>query len=301
MKKQILILLCIFLLFFSCPVSSTSFGQDSEIESSFNIGTHCLFLSSRGHGSPAIVLDVGVGGTYHDWLTILEELAKKTQVIAYDRAGYGRSERGPYPRDCRRVAEELKKLLDTAKIPGPYIFVGHSLGGLNVQAFALKYPKETAGLVLLDPPPLDWILGDAFPDLMDIFRREVRNLEIAAHSAENSEDLREKSRADYLHTLASEHESLIDRSNQIIKSCQNKSWGNLPLYVIASGTPNHQFGDNAERFQKYWNEHCRKLVSKSSRGRYYFAPHSSHNIPQDDPELIIAVMKKILAEIQKGS
>jgi len=134
-----------------------------------------------------------------------------------------------------------------------------------------------------------------------MFQREVRNLKIAAGAAENSEDQREQIRSGYLLTLASEHEYLINGASPLIKSCHNKSWGNTPLYVIASGRPNHQFGDDAVRFQKYWNKQCRKLASRSNHGHYYFAPRSSHNLPLDDPKLVIHVLEKILSLIQKGA
>lgn len=301
MKKMIFFIISVPLVIFFFYAASIWSDQDFLFEGRIDIGTHYLFLSARGQGTPTFVLDVGVGGTYQDWLPILESLAQKTRVVAYDRAGYGRSDIGPFPRNSSRAADELKKLLDTAKIPGPYILVGHSLGGLNVQIFALKYPEDTAGLVLLDPPPLDWVLGDAFPGLKDMFLREVRNLKMAANESENSEDQREQERAGYLHTLASEHEFLINEFSPIIKSCRNKSWGNLPVYVIASSIPNHQFGEDAARFQKFWNDQCRTLSSKSSRGQYFFAPQSSHNIPQDDPELVLDVLEKILNKIKIGS
>ena len=301
MKKMVFLIASVSLIIFSFYTSSICLGQDHLFEGRIDIGTHCLFLTGRGQGIPTFVLDVGVGGTYQDWLPILENIAQKTQVVAYDRAGYGQSDKGPFPRNSSRIADELKKLLDTAKIPGPYILVGHSLGGLNVQIFALKYPEDTAGLVLLDPPPLGWILGDVFPGLKDMFQREVQNLKNAANAAENAENQREQNRAGYLNTLASEHESLINSSSAVMKSCRNKFWRNLPIYVIASGIPNPQFGEDAARFQKYWNNQCLELASRSFCGRYYFSPTSSHHIPRDDPELVLDVLEKILIEINKDS
>jgi pimeloyl-ACP methyl ester carboxylesterase len=48
------------------------------------------------------------------------------------------------------MALELHALLTKAGIPGPYILVGHSLGGPVARQFAVKYPAEVAGLVMVD-------------------------------------------------------------------------------------------------------------------------------------------------------
>jgi pimeloyl-ACP methyl ester carboxylesterase len=49
---------------------------------------------------------------------------------------------------------ELNLLLHNAKVEGPFLLVGHSLGGLNMQVFASRYPDHVIGAVLLDHPPL---------------------------------------------------------------------------------------------------------------------------------------------------
>jgi pimeloyl-ACP methyl ester carboxylesterase len=73
-----------------------------------------------------------------------------TAAVTYDRAGLGWSDRGPNPRDARQHAGELHTLLARAGIPGPYVLVGHSLGGLSVRMFADEYPNEVAGMVLIE-------------------------------------------------------------------------------------------------------------------------------------------------------
>ena len=62
----------------------------------------------------------------------------------------GYSEAGPLPRNAQQFAIELHTLLERAKVEGPYVLVGHSLGGLTVRIFAHDYPTEVAGLVLID-------------------------------------------------------------------------------------------------------------------------------------------------------
>jgi pimeloyl-ACP methyl ester carboxylesterase len=62
----------------------------------------------------------------------------------------GWSERGPEPRDARRITGELHALLEGAGIDGPYVLVGHSFGGLYMQTYAARYPDEVAGMSLIE-------------------------------------------------------------------------------------------------------------------------------------------------------
>lgn len=89
-----------------------------------------------GNGSPAIVLDVGFGETYRAWLPFLKKITNKVQIFCYDRAGYGQSEIGIFPRNSKTEASESKVLLEKANIKGPYLLLGHSLGALNLEVFA---------------------------------------------------------------------------------------------------------------------------------------------------------------------
>lgn len=115
-----------------------------------DVGGYRLHLDCRGQGSPAVVMDAGLGSSSLDWRLVQSELALTTQVCAYDRAGMGWSDRGPEPRSPSHLAEELHTLLQSGGIPGPYILVGHSLAGKNIRMFTSAHPDEVAGMVLVD-------------------------------------------------------------------------------------------------------------------------------------------------------
>ncbi len=122
-----------------------------------DLGTHRLHVLEAGQGSPTIILEAGLMATVLSWSEIQRELAKSYRVVSYDRGGLGWSDLGPLPRTAERIVEELHSLLQRASIPPPYVLVGHSFGGLTMPLFAARYPRETAGMVLVDPVvPAEW-------------------------------------------------------------------------------------------------------------------------------------------------
>ena len=115
-----------------------------------SVDGHYMHLNCAGNGSPSVIIDAGNASFSLEWTPILQALSTSTRVCTYDRAGYGWSEPGPYPRDGARVVEELYALLQNAGEVGPFVLVGHSLGGVHVRMFAAQYPEQVAGMVLAD-------------------------------------------------------------------------------------------------------------------------------------------------------
>ncbi len=116
-------------------------------------GGHRLRVLESGAGQPGptVVLECGIGGaTAASWGWVQRGVERFAPVVAYDRAGLGWSEPGPMPRDGARLVGELHALLLNAGHPAPYVFVGHSYGGLLARLFAERYPGEIAGVVLVD-------------------------------------------------------------------------------------------------------------------------------------------------------
>src|SRR6266487_2738761 len=117
-----------------------------------DVGGYRLHIHCTGSGGPGAVgmLDAGNGGSSLDRGLVQPSVATFTRVCSYDRAGYGWSESGPTPRSSGRIVRELHTLLVNTGVPGPYVLVGHSFGGLNMRLYAYTYPQDMAGLVLVD-------------------------------------------------------------------------------------------------------------------------------------------------------
>lgn len=115
-----------------------------------DVGGFKMHMYCAGEGSPTVILEAMSGGGSPYWGWIQPEVAKVTRVCAYDRAGFYWSESDPEPQTLARTVRNLHTLLVNANVEGPYILVGHSIGGLYVRQFAEAYPEQVVGLVLLD-------------------------------------------------------------------------------------------------------------------------------------------------------
>ena len=112
---------------------------------------HAMYYVCRGSGSPTVVLDAGSPDTTAAWRAVQPRAARFTRVCAYDRAGLGRSAPAqPGHRTALTQVADLRALLTAARIPGPYVVVGHSWGGALAELFASRYRSATAGDVILD-------------------------------------------------------------------------------------------------------------------------------------------------------
>lgn len=109
-----------------------------------------LHYLERGEGAPVVLLH-GNGTMIEDWIVsgVLDELARDRRVIAFDRPGFGHSER-PRTRiwtpaaQAALIAEALRQL----GVEKPLV-VGHSFGTMVATALALDHPESLSGLVLL--------------------------------------------------------------------------------------------------------------------------------------------------------
>jgi pimeloyl-ACP methyl ester carboxylesterase len=116
----------------------------------YDVGGYRLHLDCSGSGGPTVVLNSGLGAMSANWARIVPAVAGTTRVCAYDRAGQGWSDDAPHLQDGLAVASDLHTLLDRAGESGPYVLVGHSIGGDYAMTYAARYPEQVAGMVLLD-------------------------------------------------------------------------------------------------------------------------------------------------------
>jgi pimeloyl-ACP methyl ester carboxylesterase len=134
-----------------------------------------MHLSCSGTGSPTVLLIPGTGNAGDTWRevrsaddptgesfeddgAVFQTTARSSRVCTYDRPGTERADGSPggssavrQPTSAQGDADDIHALLTAAEVPGPYVVVGHSLGGMIATTYARTYPDDVVGLVLVDP------------------------------------------------------------------------------------------------------------------------------------------------------
>ncbi len=278
-----------------------------------DVGGYRLHLYSSGTGAIPVVLVAANGGGVLDWYKVQPELAKFTQVVSYDRAGMGWSEASPGPRSSAQIVEELHTLLGKAGIKAPYVLVGHSLGGLHMQLYAMRYPDEVAGLVLVDASHADMAARKEFvpkaftmPNLVRVVGslgvvRFLNGMNDRANLRNASEagpgfvpEIEQESSRIYSHTstlvaMAQEFASMPDSAAQV--RAANLHLGDKPLFVLTrSGEPNPS--PERRAMETTWMQWQTDLASRSRNVKHVVAEHSGHFIHQDQPDLVVAAIQQ---------
>ncbi|GIO84159.1 hypothetical protein J25TS5_10910 [Paenibacillus faecis] len=277
-------------------------------------GGYKLHIVKAGTGSPTILLEAGSGETSLSWRQIPDELAKDATVVTYDRAGYAWSEPAATERTGENIVRELHTALDNEGIHGPYLLVGHSLGGMYARLFAETYRDEVTGLVLIDARPED----DA-RDTADILKQEgfagnpqASTLKLIKHSgllrlfkdALLEGQVPKEDRDRFLNVIAKDSffeakEAEGNLAWTTEEALRGQRLGELPVRVIARGLPQNyaQAGISEEagrKLEAIWQAGQRKMLELSTDSRLIVAEKSGHMVIHDQPELVVETVRSLL-------
>jgi len=286
-------------------------------------GGRKLNLYCSGSGSPTVVLDSGLSDPDIVWGLVQPKLSNATRVCSYDRAGIGYSDASKRPSTSENVVDDLQNLLREAAIDPPYVLVGHSLGGLHVQLYALRHRSEVAGIILIDPANDDpaAFSGDVnglnakaaetltqfrqcatqslkgFVPGTDLFKKCIDTPEDQpnAHFSLpiNAALAAVQERPAFQAAQLSEFESVLGISTEQVRAARVRGgghpFGDLPLIVLTSSA--EAATDSSKR---------EELASLSTRGVHRVIAQSGHYVQLDQPQAVIEAIVEILATARKA-
>lgn len=288
-----------------------------------DIGGYRLHINCQGTGSPTVVMEAGLTDPSLIWALVQPQIADTTRVCVYDRAGLGWSDASPKPRTAETMVAELHALLTNANIPGPYVLVGHSTGGMLVRLYANTYPEEVAGMVLVDAQHEDQferISESQQQAVKDNFAQAHRDLSLlrglvltglVALRPATFEDARLPSPEReafsallvsdprFVETRIAEYDAIFESLAQV-RAAHITSLGNIPLVVISRGIYGGMIpGLEAEAEKQWWQGLQTELVTLSPRGQWVLADQSDHYIQLEQPEVVIEAVLQVLTAVRR--
>lgn len=132
--------------------------QDAEIRRTppgrlIDVNGQKLHIDCRGFGAKTLVLEAGGLSFSANWALIQPVLARQHRVCSYDRPGLGWSESAEPAESLSAWRSTLFTLLNSAGEHGPYVLIGHSIGGALIREYAAQDQSNISGLVFIDSGP----------------------------------------------------------------------------------------------------------------------------------------------------
>jgi len=273
-----------------------------------DIGGYRLHLTCVGKGSPTVVIGPGIEEFYFHWTQVQSKANEFTRVCTYDRAGYAWSDPGPKPRSYAQLNLELHELLRKAGEKGPFVLVGHSFGGPVVREYAKTYPKQVAGMVLVDVVHEDQrvVIGGKAVQL----REYAKGISIPAPKLKPAEPVTGEPEREG-RTWASRLPALQDAEND------QRTWSpegllymhehpdlyqlrDIPLLVLmrAKGGYRDGLGLPPEELERQRREQQAALAKLSSRGRLQEVA-AGHDMQLEAPDLVAAAIREVAMKAKR--
>jgi pimeloyl-ACP methyl ester carboxylesterase len=265
-------------------------------------GGRKMYLGCKGTGSPVVILEAGLRNRADIWSVkpetgeaVFPAVAAFTKVCTYDRPGttlgtdqLSRSDPVPMPRTAEDAVADLHALLQAAAIPTPYVLVGHSTGGLIIRLYASTYPKEVAGLVLMDAiseglqtamTPEHWAAYDRLllvdPPKELAYYKDLETIDFDASF------------------------------DQMRRAAKRTPLASIPLIVISKSRPFELPPDLPAwlpaTLERAWTSGQQQLAQLLLDTPHLIATNSSHYVQIEEPQLVIDSIREVVDAVRGGS
>jgi len=309
-KKLIYTLVVATLMLGSFSINAYAKEQNNQFEGKVSIGDFGLYTKIAGKGKVSVVFDSGYGdgiNTDSDpkkgWGEIQQKISEYARTVTYDRAGLGKSDdtdnREPLNDIDRQLlmnnnfcsvsydssifkkgngktaidkARNLHALLKAKGVKAPYLLVAHSIGSFDAVEFTKLYPKEVAGIIMVDGSGKN-VMGD----MLNFINSNMPELKEAF--------LGQFTKADGTLDEQLQSAQQVYQAGDVLR--------NVPLTYLSAIDegmgPLYQAVVNAE--QEDW-------LSCSNYSKRIPVPNSGHYIYIDQPQYVVNAIKDMINTIE---
>ena len=332
MKKKLLKIVAVLFLVFCLVIAVLLFALSSWNSSKskqwlahpdlsgemVDIGGLKLFCRITGNGKPVVVFEGDAGSSSAEWRHIQDALPAGCTKLIYDRAGYGWSDIGTYPRTPERIASELEQLLDAKGLSGgPFVLVGQGLGAFYLQLFASRHKPKIKAMIFSEPYSASYY----------IFKKEMdpvvyKNLLDRGPAMKMAGFMSSLGIIRYFNAVP--YRGLpADMRNLVVENyCQKKTFAAMlneyknaplrksdasppvlppvPITVIHHCVENYRKEltsfylsyNDLERIEVIWMDMLHTITDQSPYSRIIFAKNSTGNINIEEPNIIIEAVSR---------
>ena len=268
--------------------AQTSATRDTLIDiGARRLHLHCVGVPTAT--TPTVLFEAGGGGTAASWQATQERLAARAYSCAYDRAGLGRSDPGPGPRTLAQQVFELELLLHAARLSGPFVLVGHSIGGLLVRLYIAQHPTAVVGVVLVEPAHENGMFGSVSLGRWVRLRELATDRPAPAPRRDGPPSVGYDPAQDF---TAEEFQAIY-----LARQREPVPLGDRPLIVLGAGvrpappgTPDSLWRE----LRRERDEQVRELIGLSRNSKFILSPNSTHDMPTDDPDRIAQAVLEVV-------
>lgn len=265
---------------------SPTLTLEPMVDSLVDVGGYRLHFRIYPGSEPAVLLESGGGADASYWDDLAPVLARETgaTIITYDRAGYGESDLPDSPYDIRQEVAGLWSGLEQLELTNSLILLGHSYGGMLILVTACEHPEAVRGLVFLDAMNVEFI--DAIGGVQALI-----NHPLSQHPFDRTQPdkLTKPQRA------ALRVEAGLPDTVALLETLSLPQ--ETPVRVITAGIA---WWPKPEENQA-WRESHEHLAASVKDGKLLVAEHSTHLVPDEQPEIIVAAVAELVRVARAGN
>ncbi|NML62642.1 alpha/beta hydrolase [Massilia sp. RP-1-19] len=262
----------------AAALSTSPAVHANEPADMISVAGHQVNMVRMGAGPYTVIFESGFASDLTVWRNVAPAVAKSAQVVAYSRAGHGKSQARAGERTVSANTTDLEQMIVAAQLRPPFILVGHSYGGFLIRDFAAKHPAQVAGMVFVD----------ASDERIEVELRKIDPAKTAQDIKMSESYTPPKFKAELKHVQAIFDSGRLTTAGAL---------PDVPVAVLTSSMKheNPEFFLNSPEGMKAWRSLHEHFFRQFSTGVHTVTANAGHNIQLEQPQLVIAAIEQVIS------